>query len=215
MTKPETMTEVLKIGREEFLIDRVTNIDDLIDEIDDRTFNEDERLPYWTELWPSGVALAEYIIENSGLFVGKQVLELGSGLGLCGMAAARAGAKVLFSDYELSSLVMVQLNFRRNFGHDPAVALIDWRQSPPNRQFDIVIAADVLYEKRWLEQVKRFIGGALVSRGFALIAEPGRAVARPFFESLAGDGWCDKIGQRPVTVDMKRSVITIHRLERC
>jgi predicted nicotinamide N-methyase len=215
MTKPETITEALKIGNAQFLIDRVINIDDLIDEIDDRSFNEDERLPYWTELWPSGVALAEYIIANTESFTGKQVLELGSGLGLCGIAATKAGAEVLFSDYEPSSLGMVQLNFKRNFGHAPAVALIDWRQTPLARKFDIVIASDILYEKRWLEPVKRFISGTLLPRGFALIAEPGRSVARPFFESFAGDGWCDKIERKPVTVDRKRSVISIHRLARC
>ena len=86
---------------------------------------------------------------------------------------------------------------------------------PPERKFDIVIASDVLYEKRWLEPVKRFICGALISCGSVFIAEPGRSVAEPFFKFFTGDGWYDKIEKRPVTLDNKRSVITIHRLERC
>ena len=42
-------------------------------------------------LWGSAVGLAIYIARHRRLFAGKTVLELGSGLGLCGIACAKAG----------------------------------------------------------------------------------------------------------------------------
>ena len=60
--------------------------------LDEDAFDDDEFLPYWAELWRSGVALAEVV---SALDVrDKRVLELGAGLGLPSLAAAlrREGA---------------------------------------------------------------------------------------------------------------------------
>ena len=41
--------------------------------IDEATFDEDEFLPYWAELWPSGLALARYVSELE--LAGRKVLE--------------------------------------------------------------------------------------------------------------------------------------------
>ena len=76
-------------GRELALL-RPVSADELIDET---AFDEDEFLPYWAELWPSGLALAEAV---AGLdMCGLRVLELGAGLGLPSLAAALGGAAVL------------------------------------------------------------------------------------------------------------------------
>src|SRR4029453_15034607 len=47
-------------------------------------------LPFWTQLWPSGTALAQAIAARP--LAGRRVLELGCGLGLVGVTAARGGA---------------------------------------------------------------------------------------------------------------------------
>ncbi len=69
------------------------------------TFAEDERLPYWAELWPSAIGLAHYLDRDVSLR-GKHVLELGCGLGLLGVIAARDGARVLCTDYEPDALAL-------------------------------------------------------------------------------------------------------------
>ncbi|MCO7196015.1 methyltransferase, partial [Pseudonocardia sp. McavD-2-B] len=49
--------------------------------------------PHWARLWPSGRALAT-ALDDAGpdLLAGRSVLELGCGLGLPSLVAARAGA---------------------------------------------------------------------------------------------------------------------------
>ena len=73
---------------------RPASADELIDE---GAFDDDEFLPYWAELWPSGVALAR-AVETLDLR-GSRVLELGAGLGLPSLAAALCGADVLATDW--------------------------------------------------------------------------------------------------------------------
>ncbi|GFH15915.1 uncharacterized protein HaLaN_12240, partial [Haematococcus lacustris] len=48
--------------------------------------------PYWTRAWPSAIALASALLARPHLVRGKRVADLGSGLGVAGIAAALAGA---------------------------------------------------------------------------------------------------------------------------
>ena len=51
--------------------------------------------PYWCRPWPSALMLATALTQQPHLVRGLRVLELGCGLGLCGIAAAKAGEQLL------------------------------------------------------------------------------------------------------------------------
>lgn len=53
--------------------------------------DQGDRDPYWCRLWPSAVALAQLVLQQPELVRGKRVCDIGSGLGLAGIAAALAG----------------------------------------------------------------------------------------------------------------------------
>src|SRR5436190_5195615 len=78
----------------------------------EEAFDHEELLPYWAELWPSGVALARQVHNRS--WRGARVLELGCGLGLVSTAAALAGARVLATDWSPASVAATQANAERN-----------------------------------------------------------------------------------------------------
>jgi len=99
-----------------FHIKRVSNISNLLDALSDEVFNQDERLPYWADIWPSAICLAEYILDNRYQFKDKKVLEIGCGLGLVGIAATAVGADVVFTDHDDYALAYTQINFKRNSG---------------------------------------------------------------------------------------------------
>ncbi|HYP47574.1 MAG TPA: hypothetical protein VEQ61_02950, partial [Thermoleophilaceae bacterium] len=63
---------------------RPREVNDLLSE---EAFEREEFMPYWAELWASGVALADDVASRA--LRGKRVLELGCGLGLPSIAAAR------------------------------------------------------------------------------------------------------------------------------
>ena len=68
--------------------------------------------PYWAVLWRSGLALAREL-EGEALR-GLRVVELGCGLGVPSIAAARAGASVLATDACAEALALVERNARAN-----------------------------------------------------------------------------------------------------
>ncbi len=150
--------------------------DELISEED---FNRDERLPYWADVWPSAIALAERVAKENG--AGRRFLELGCGAGFVCAAAAQVGFEVLATDYYAEALEFTWLNLRRNGLPGPATRVVDWRDFPADLvQFDLVAAADVLYEREYPALVASAYQKALAPGGLGLLADPGRRGAGPF-----------------------------------
>ncbi|MBW7932438.1 MAG: methyltransferase domain-containing protein [Gemmatimonadaceae bacterium] len=190
-------------------MDRPRSAEDLISEED---FARDERLPYWADLWPSAIVLAREVLALPG--AGRRSLELGAGLGLPSLAALHAGYEALVTDYYADALLFARRNAWRNLGRDVATRLVDWRAWPTEvGRFDLVLAADVLYERPYAPLVARAVVHALAPDGLALIADPGRVA----LEACLNE--CTALG---ATVRERRSVqhedgaakhtITIHEV---
>ena len=168
----------ITLGNQKISLLRITDFERLLQAVEENDFNQDERLPYWADLWPSSVALAEYILCKEQYLHDKKIIELGCGLGLAGIAAARMGAQVLFTDYDTLALSFTRKNYYMNFKKYPTVKLLDWRHYDLTETFDYVLAADVLYERRFFPFLHR-IFTLLISNGtVAVITEPKRTVAR-------------------------------------
>ena len=82
--------------------------------------------PYWSVLWRSGVALAREL-EGAPLG-GLRVVELGCGLAVPSIAAARAGAEVLATDSDAEALELVAQNAQRERRAQVETAVVDWAQ---------------------------------------------------------------------------------------
>ena len=152
--------------------------------IDEAAFDEEEFLPYWAELWPSGLALARHVAARK--LQGVRVLELGCGLGLPALAAALRGADVLATDWAEDAIELLQRNAGLNgvFLH---VARVRWSEPEPLLRaapWDLVVGADLLYEARNADQLAELLPGL---GGEVLLAEPGRPYAREFLERFRAE----------------------------
>jgi predicted nicotinamide N-methyase len=156
--------------------------------IDEAAFDEEEFLPYWAELWPSGRSLARHV---AGLELGgRRVVELGCGLGLPSLAAALRGAEVLATDWAEDAVELLRRNAERN-GASVRVARVRWSEPEPLLRaapWDLVLGADLLYEARNADQLAELLPRL---GGEVLLAEPGRPYAKDFLErfraELAGE----------------------------
>ena len=110
--------------------------------LDEDAFARDEFLPYWAELWPAGLALAHAMPMQ---LRGVGVVELGCGLGLPSLVAASRGADVVAVDWAGDAVALLRRNAERN-GVLLRVEEADWRSY--SGSFDLVLASDVLYERR-------------------------------------------------------------------
>jgi predicted nicotinamide N-methyase len=175
-------------------------------------FERDERLPYWADVWPSSLVLAERVLGERG--AGRTLLELGCGVGVVAVAAGRAGFDVTVSDYYEDALAFARVNLARD-GHDARAALLDWRALPDDLpRYDVVLASDVLYERPYAALVAEVIARALAPGGVALIADPGR-VAAPEFVAAARERGLRVAEPDVVPFDVGTAVqqIRVYRIE--
>lgn len=159
----------------------------------DPGWNTDERLPYWVELWPAAVLLARHIAAHPEAVAGRVCVDAGCGLGLSALVAAAAGGRVLAFDYEPEALVYARRNAALNLAPGqaaPVFAVMDWRApAVAPGCADLVLGADILYERRFFEPVAAFLDHALASQGKAWIADPERTVSAGACERLEALGW--------------------------
>ena len=166
--------------------------------LDEHAFERDEFMPYWAELWPSGVALARAVATRS--LKGARVVELGCGLGLPSIAAALAGGRVLATDWAVDSVAATAANAVRN-GAQVETLRVDWREPEPlleRAPFDLVLAADVLYEERNVDPLLALLPRLAPE---AWIADPGRATAARFW-AAAEAGW--SVAAKPPVYRLRR-----------
>jgi predicted nicotinamide N-methyase len=199
-------------GREVGLF-QVADPNALADAVDPEGFGEDERFPYWAELWPSAVALAGFVLRR-GQPPGLEVLELGCGLGLAGVAAALNGGRVLFTDFEPEALAFARANHALNLGTEGRTRLLDWRDPPGGLSAPLVLASDVLYERRFLGAFLDTLARVVPPGGTALVAEPGRKVAERTVEQLEGRGFHRELHLEEVSADGRTHAVWIHELRR-
>ena len=154
-------------------------------------FIEDERLPYWVELWPSSLALSDWIAERGNELCGRVCLDMGCGLGLTALVAHSLGAKVVGMDYERDALKFASLNTAENgLSGEPLWAVVDWRIPAFRRgAFDFIWGGDIMYERRFVTPVLDCLEYALAPGGRVWLAEPNRNVYDDFRGALTLRGW--------------------------
>jgi predicted nicotinamide N-methyase len=156
--------------------------------------------PYGSVLWRSGVALA---CELDGMALrGLRIVELGCGLAVPSIVAARAGADVLATDAWPEALALAARNAHLN---DVRIktATVDWAEPDElvkRAPFDLVLAADVLYEWGSIDPLLSLLPRLAPE---IWLADPGRPAGVAFFER-AGSRWSIETRDR--------DVVLVHRL---
>lgn len=163
------------------------NLDDLWEAM--AVNNPDERLPYWVELWPSSLVLAEWLFSRKDEIANKCCLDVGCGLGLTAMLGAWLGADMLAMDYEFDALEFCRHNSKINHVRQVTWLLMDWRKPAFSRAcIWRAWAGDVMYEKRFIAPLLDFLSFVLAPTGKIWIAEPGRKIFDLFVEQAIARG---------------------------
>jgi predicted nicotinamide N-methyase len=189
-----------RIAEPDRVLDEVAAEEDRLEKVSGKRADGDYlHLPYWAELWDSalGVALA---LERRAIDwdpATANLLDLGCGMGLSGTAAAAMGARVLFADLEAPALLFARLN-GLPAGHRVRARVTDWRKDNLGEPFDLILGADILYERKQWEHLEPFWRAHLAARGQVLLGEPGRPTGDLFPEWIRGRGWSLTPLEQPV-----------------
>jgi predicted nicotinamide N-methyase len=208
-----TVTNPVQFGRIGFAFTRVADPNRVLDEVaaeEDRRersgalrTEEPLHLPYWAELWDSGGGVAQHLVDQfpDGL-TGKKVLDLGCGQGLAGCVTAALGADVLFADLESPALLFARCNAEKI---SPRIRTrqLNWQKDHLHETFDLIVGADILYERGQWIFLEPFWREHLAANGTVMLGEPGRPTGDSFIDWIQTRGWKITIAEQPVTTRPK------------
>lgn len=148
----------------------------------------DDYMPYWPYLWPTSETLAQ-ALSRAGWPAETEVLELGCGLGLVGLAGLLHGWRVTFSDHDPNAVRCALLNARRNGLAERASGLVlDWRR-PLERRWPVILGSDLTYEPQTIPSLVELLSRMLAPGGVCWIGDPGRTHAGRFFQLAQEQGF--------------------------
>jgi predicted nicotinamide N-methyase len=168
---------------------RVANFDELLDELigkgADHPDYQDDRIPYWADLWHSALALAQYLVQQQAVRPDTTVVEIGCGLGLPGVVAGLLGAaEVTFTDYLPEAVAMARLNWEANLNRPARFLAMDWREPLPEASARLLLASDVAYEVRAFQPLMDTFDQLAQPGGRLIISEPNRKMASGWLDAL-------------------------------
>jgi predicted nicotinamide N-methyase len=206
----------VNIGERTFTILSVTNFDELYEQLVAKGLQHEdvanERIPYWSELWPSAVGLATHLVKHPFLVAGKTVLEIGCGLGLPALVAASSGADVTSTDYLQDAVDFAQKNTEINSITNIHFKTFDWRGAEGHGQFDVLLASDVAYERSQFGHLEKAFKHLVKPGGLILLSEPNRYIAEPFFENLTKTGYSLEKYSYNVEVKSIKSNVSVYEI---
>lgn len=189
------VTVDLPIGGQEWRITSVRDQDTLLDLADELA-----NVPYGFLLWEASVLLAQRLLDEAARLPGLRILELGAGLGLPGVVARKLGAEVWQTDHEAQALVLAAHNAAQNGVTGIHHFVADWRSWDHTQQYDLLIGADILYERAMYRHLEPIFRQNLAPGGRLFLTDPSRPQALTFVAELEKRGWHFEITMQPVTL---------------
>jgi predicted nicotinamide N-methyase len=153
-------------------IDRFINPDDVMD-----------NFPLWAKIWEASGVLASYLAGMPPDPM-KTMLEIGCGLGMVGIAAARAGHRITMTELNPDALNFARANAMANGCPEVAIERLDWNDPQLEGRFDMIVGSETVYKAEDIEGLDALFDRYLNSGGTIILAEGVRRTGLDFWERM-------------------------------
>eukprot|EP00743_Colponemidia_sp_Colp-15_P008409 GILK01009136.1.p1 GENE.GILK01009136.1~~GILK01009136.1.p1 ORF type:complete len:246 (-),score=33.71 GILK01009136.1:187-888(-) len=145
-------------------------------------------------VWPAAFILSSFIVQHPDIFQSKSVLEVGAGVGLCGLLASRYALHTVLTDHNDTVLKVLTRNAQEHTTAPESIQCVklDWgvnidefKQTCP-KPFQVIIGADVVH---WPDSVKPLFETV---KALMSTAEPSVLLLSYISRSSSNDAALDK-----------------------
>lgn len=144
--------------------------------------------PLFGVIWPSSIALANYVLNYDTRNI--RILEIGCGIGLASLLLNKLKADITATDYHPEAESFLLENATLNNGKSINFERTDWNNSDSTLgNFDLIIGSDLLYEDEHIDLLSKFIEQHAKPGCEVLIADPDRGRKSKFTKQMSHYGY--------------------------
>lgn len=142
-------------------------------------FAESLDFPYWVKIWESSTVLADFLARMEPV-PKRRILEIGAGLGVCGIVAAAFGHRTVVTDYKEEILDFARVSAAVNGCDGVLCEKLDWLNPTDIGAFDMIVGSEVLFHPSFFGPLLDVFRKCLAPGGTIYLAHDARR------KSLAG-----------------------------
>jgi len=178
--------EPVKINNITLDILQIRNMDEYLEKLADKNSSTAPlELPFWAKIWPASI-LMSYSLDQLENAPQKTVLEIGAGVGLCGLYSAALGFRTKITDNNKDALLFSQINALKNNLEDRIkVCHADMKDSSLENRFDYILGSEILYIEKLNQALVEFISAHLKPGGRAILSADYKRQSNKFFQLAA------------------------------
>jgi predicted nicotinamide N-methyase len=140
--------------------------------------------PYWTQVWPAALAMAEFLSAEPIYVKDKSVVELAGGLGLPSLLAAQWAHSVVCSDYLPEAVAVMKQSVAKNGLPNVSCRILDWNHLPNDLTAEVLLLSDINYDPSQFDMLFKVLTDFINKGTRILLSTPQRLMAKPFLERL-------------------------------
>ena len=140
--------------------------------------------PYWSQVWPSAIALSQFILNHPDLVINKKIIELAAGLGLPSMFASYHARHVICSDQDEHAVAIMEKTIHHLGLKNCTSEIMDWNDLPENLEADVILLSDINYNPDSFPALKKLVHTFLQKNITIILATPQRLMAKEFVDEI-------------------------------
>lgn len=140
--------------------------------------------PFWAKLWPSSLAIVQFLKDHPNWVKDKNVLEIGAGLGLPSFIIAGMAKSITVTDYDPEAVELMMKNIQHLKFHNVQALTLDWNHVPNTMEPELVLLSDVNYNPNQFENLTTLIKRFIAQDAVVIMSTPQRIMASPFVNAL-------------------------------
>lgn len=162
---------------------RIADLDEIVLDMLATSDSNAAELPFWGKIWEASILLAAYL-KAQPVVQGRQILEIGTGLGVSGLFAAACGHDVTLSDHKEEILRFIKANALLNNLDNVPIINVDWTEPVSEQRYDWIVGSEVVYHRPTYDALVQFFQQALKPNGTIFLAKSTSLPANAFFSKL-------------------------------
>jgi len=152
----------------------------------DRFINKDDvftNFPLWSKIWEA-TAVLSFQLAAITPDPAKRFLEIGAGMGVAGLAAAKMGHNMTITEYNKDAINFAKANARLNNLDNVDIRELDWNNPLIEGQFDYIIGSEVVFKEEDIMGLYLLFQRYLKPDGTIILAEGMRRTSLKFAKAM-------------------------------